>query len=141
VYKEVWFVEDGGGGGGIARSTELRTAVSGRILPPCMKRSRLRECALSRRERIRCLSETTVVAPGRGMSSSRSGSEALKRIVRSKGGGAAAAVGMALGLLLGVVMLGSLGLGSETLFVRWRFQFEVRGLRFVEFEPEFHFRV
>lgn len=75
------------GGGGIARRTELSTAVSGRILPPWMKRRRRRACALSRRERIRCFRETTVVEPGRGMSSSRSGRAALNRTVRSKGGG------------------------------------------------------
>lgn len=77
----------GGGGGGGGRSTELRTAPSGRILPPWMKRRRRWELGSVRRARIRCLRDTTVVCAGRGMSSSRSGIAALKRMVRRRGCG------------------------------------------------------
>lgn len=52
-----------------------------------MKRRRRWELGSERRARIRCFSEMTVVEDGCGMSSSRSGIAALKRIVRSRGGG------------------------------------------------------
>lgn len=89
----------GGGGRGAsgAFSTALSTAASGRILPPWMKRRRRVSLGGDSRPRIVCLRETTVVLAGRGMSSSRSGSAALKRMVRSKGGpgaGAGAAGGL-----------------------------------------------
>ena len=69
----------------------LRTAASGRILPPWMKRRRPRAEAGSedsaRRVRMRCLSATTVVWVGVKMSSWTSGREVLNRIVRCRGGG------------------------------------------------------
>lgn len=65
--------------------TALSTAPSGRILPPCMNRSRRCEFGSLSRVRIKCFSEITVVRRGCGMSSSRSGSEALNRIVRRRG--------------------------------------------------------
>lgn len=40
-----------------------------------------------------CFRDTTVVVEGRGMSSSRSGIAALKRIVRSSGGGCGMLIG------------------------------------------------
>lgn len=65
--------------------TALSTAPSGRILPPCMNRSRRCEFGSLSRVRIKCFSEITVVRRGCGMSSSRSGSDALNRIVRRRG--------------------------------------------------------
>src|SRR3569833_2606105 len=77
---------DAGGGGGMIGRTDDSTAVSDRMRPPWMKRRRRAASAAPSRLRIRCLSATTVVVRGCGMSCSRSGLDVENRTVRLSGG-------------------------------------------------------
>src|SRR5690349_146898 len=92
-------LRSGGGGGGGGLRTVLMMEASWRRRPEYMRRRRFVENSRGREERIRCLSETTVVRLGCAMSSCRSGSEVVKRIVRGNcvscfGGGEEAELSM-----------------------------------------------